>query len=484
MCNHRAGARTYEAKGAGGRAATAGDSIAGTERVERPPRRPFSPRVLLLALDPLPRPKRYRVAFSGGADSLALLHAFARLREAIAPAGLDALHVNHGLSPDADAWQVRCQQLAGALGVPLIGRRIKVRREPGESPEAAARGARYATLEAVLEPDDMLITAHTEDDQAETLLLQLVRGAGPKGLAAMPRLGRIGRGWLVRPLLEVSRDALREYLRPLGLEPVHDPSNEDPRVARSFVRAEILPRLERLAPGAPHALARAARHQAHAAELAAELAGIDLEQAHGEVPGTLSCAALARLSPARRFNVLRAWTAQAGLPPPASVHLEHVVRDLIGARPDGSPRIAWPGAELRRYHGMLHAMRPLGPVDARMSVIWSPPGRLRLAHGELEAVASSQGGLDAGAVADAERVEVRLRRGGERCRPHGRRHSRSLKKLLQEAGVPPWRRGRLPLIYLDGRLAAVAGLFVCEPYWAPEGTPAWALFWHDDAQRP
>jgi tRNA(Ile)-lysidine synthase len=436
----------------------------------------FTPECLAGALARMPSMIAYRVALSGGADSVALLHALCQIRDALAPAQISAIHVHHGLHPAADAWQRDCQRLCEELDVALQVRRVDGRAACGESPEAAARRARYDALSRIVGAGEAVCTAHHERDQAETLLLQLVRGAGPAGLASMPRVAPLGKGWLVRPLLDAGPAALRDYLRRHGIQWLEDPANVDQRFDRNYVRREILPHLEDRWPGAQRTLARAARHQADSANLAQALAEIDLAEARGSLPGTLSGAALEAMPPARARNLLRGWLSERGLPSASAVNLEAVLDQLLKARDDAMPLVSWPGAEVRRYRQLLYAQAPLPVHDPARVLVWNPGSALALAHGLLEASPAEGRGLSAQRCANAL-VEVRFRQGGERFQPAGRGHSAALKKLLQASAVPPWLRDRIPLIYVDDELAAVAGLWVGAGYEVSGTNPGWLVRW-------
>jgi tRNA(Ile)-lysidine synthase len=436
----------------------------------------FSPAYLAGRLTRLPSMRGYRVAISGGADSLALLHALCQLRKVLAPATISAVHVHHGLHACADAWQAACSGLCEALGIAMELRRVDARAGRGESPEAAARRARYEVLAALVGPGEVLCTAHHQRDQAETLLLQLVRGGGPAGLAAMPALAPFGEGWLARPLLDVTPAALREYLLRAGVPWTEDPGNADQRFDRNFVRHEILPHLEQRWPGVQGTLARAARHQADSAALSQALADMDLSAAQGSLPGTLSAASLERLPAARGRNLLRRWLAGRGLPVANARHVQEILDQCLTARAYATPLVTWPGAEVRRYRGLLYALPTMPVHDAARAIPWVPGSVLELALGRLQATPARGRGLSVERCADA-RVEIRFRQGGERMRPAGRRHSTALKKLFQSSGVPPWLRDRIPLVYVDGELAAIAGLAVDEAFAVAGQGPGWLVDW-------
>lgn len=419
---------------------------------------------------------RYWVAFSGGADSLALLHALCALRGHLAPARIQAVHVHHGLHPEADAWAGHCRDVCDRLEVDLAELRVDASAGSGESPEAAARRARYRALSGLLGAGEAVCTAHHQRDQAETLLLQLLRGAGPAGLAAMPPMARLGRGWLLRPLLDVRPEALRDYLEGRGIGWTEDPGNADRRFDRNFLRHQVMPRLLERWPGAERTLARAAAHQADSMAIADALARVDLDAARDPRTGTLSRSRLAELPAPRARNLLRGWLAERGLPMAGAVHLQGILEGLVPARDDAMPVVRWPGAEVRRHRDTLHALSPLAGHDPGRVLPWVPGEVLELPHGVLRATLTEGRGLRAATLGGA-RVEVRFRRGGERFRPAGRRHSTTLKKLLQASDMPPWLRERVPLVYVDDELAAVAGMWVAEAHGVAPGDSGWELHW-------
>ena len=437
----------------------------------------FTPECLREALSRLPETDRYWVAYSGGLDSHVLLHGMAALREYLLPAQVCAVHVNHGLHGDASVWAEHCRGVCSDLDVPLTQRAVDATPARGESPEAAARRARYQAVASVMAPGDVALTAHHRDDQAETLLLHLLRGSGPHGLAAMPHCRPFRAGWLARPLLAFSRQVLRQYAEAGALSWVEDPGNHEDRFERNFLRNEIMPALKLRWPALGHVLARAAAHQAEAARLLDSLADRDLDEVRGAVPGRLRMDRLLGLSPERQRNVLRRWIAALDLPLPTTAHLDRVLQDALGAEPDRTPLVRWEGAEVRRYRDVLYAMPPLPPPPTDETLPWPAGETLYLPDGRLSAEGCLGQGIKVSAWA-AGAAEVRFRDGGERCRPAGRGNSRSLKNLLQEQGVPPWVRPRLPLVYVQGELAAVADLRVCEPFAADQNEPGWLIAWH------
>ena len=430
-------------------------------------------------LNALPRAgvMRYWLAYSGGLDSHVLLHALHGLSDRQPSLTLGAVHVHHGLRPEADQWAAHCLAVCTALEIPCQVLHVQARPAVGESPEDAARRARYLALQGVVGAGDCLLTAHHQDDQAETLLLQLLRGCGVAGLAGMPACAEFGSGLLARPLLTHSRAELRDYAERHKLRWVEDGSNAETGYDRNYLRHEIMPRLRARWPATAAALTRSAGHCAAAADLLQTLATQDLASLRGPLPGTLLIDRLRALDATRQDNALRAWLRELNLPTPSTAHLRQLRCELLTAAVDAMPCVRWPGAELRRYRKLLYAMTPLMAHDAEQVLDWDlrQPLTLPGGAGHLHVALSSGHGLDAGLR--GQRIKVRFRRGGEICKPVGRGHHHDLRKLFQEAGVPPWHRERIPLLFVDGRLAAVVGYWVCEPYQAAEQAPGLVVEW-------
>lgn len=412
----------------------------------------------------------YWVAFSGGLDSQVLLHALAAGREQF-PASLSALHVNHNLQPDAPAWAEHCRAVCAALGIEYRALSVQARPQPGESPEAAARMARYRALTGAVPAGGVLLTAQHQDDQAETLLLQLLRGAGPKGLAAMPARTTVEGVTLLRPLLDVGRAALHDYARQHGLTWVEDPSNAYTDYDRNFLRHEILPHLRTRWPAAGATLARAARHQAEAAQLLDELAEIDMPAG-----GSLAVTALLRLSASRRTNLLRRWLHVHGAPMPSAAVLERVDADLLHAAADAAPLVCWGEVRLRRYRDRLYLDDVREEGDPSRCLDWQPDRPLSLPGGVLSACPAQGEGIAVRHLHGGH-LQVRFRQGGESLRPVGRREHHTVKHLFQESGVPPWERARVPLIYRGATLLAVAGHWESAEFQARPDEPGMRFLW-------
>lgn len=401
--------------------------------------------------------KRWLVAFSGGIDSSVLLHALAK-SAGHGQAEIVAIHVNHGLHPDADKWEQHCRQFAGELGVASSNRRVTVDSDLKSGPEAAARQARYAILQTLVERGDCVLSAHHEEDQAETLLLNLMRGSGVAGLAGIGAAQTFGAGRLLRPLLGVSGESIEAYARRHGLSWIDDPSNADTRFDRNFLRQEILPRLAARWPAVSARLKQSADLASEASMLLKDLADIDLAAAG--TPGRLDLEVLQALTPARQRNLLRQAVNLSGLPPPPATRLYQAVHELIPARKDAQPLVSWPGAELRRYRGHLYILTAMAEAPAEPAARLKPgqPLDLGAGLGKLALEAGVAGGVAPGLVGEGLRVSYR--HGGEEIRPAGHERTQKLKKLLQQAGIVPWMRERLPLLYAGDKLVAVADLWI------------------------
>jgi len=414
------------------------------------------------------------VGLSGGGDSVALLHALAATSR-----HTRAVHIDHGLQAASRQWAEACRGLCARIGVPCQVERVQVSGIEERGYEAAAREARYARLRDVLEPGEVLLTAHHQDDQAETVLLQMLRGAGVPGMAAMPEVTPFGVGLHVRPLLAFRRVALRDYLAAEGLDWVEDESNQDPLRARSIVRQRVLPLLTEHWPGAVATLARSARNAAQAQSLLDELAAQDVE-ANADGNGYLDVSKLAGLSAARQANLIRFWLRSHDLPVPSTSRCDEILR-IVARRPrSGSAVVRWSGAIVRRYRNSLMIAKPEPVAGYWTPQVWDLEAPLEIvaAGVRLWPERTTGSGLSLARIAGRP-VSVRPRMGGEICRPAGSRHRRSLKKLLQENAVTPWQRARLPLIYVGEDLAAVGDRWVCEPYAAAAAEPGVRLVVED-----
>jgi len=401
-----------------------------------------------------PRP-HVAVAFSGGIDSTVLADMLARQRRKFA--SLRLMHVDHGLQAASADWSQHCARFARSMRLPFVSLKARISRQSGASPEAAARDARYAQLAHALKPGEVLVTAQHRDDQVETLLLQLFRGAGVPGLAAMPPIADFGPGRIARPLLDVSRAEIEQYAQRRRLKWIEDPTNALVRFDRNFLRHRVLPGIRARWKGVDEAVARSARHMAEAAGLLEAVARSDLD-ACADGAG-VNVAALRALPAPRRRNALRAFILRAGLEAPSAAKLREMSAPLLVARADAQPVVDFTGGALRRRGGRLELevvsqqSAPRKGTTASKSWRWQQERELRLSAGDSLMFADD----DAGPI-DLDRLppalDLRARRGGESLRPGPRARTQALKKLMQAARLSVEERARLPLLFAGNRLVA------------------------------
>ncbi len=395
------------------------------------------------------------VAFSGGRDSTVLLHALYQLQ---LTGPLQAVHVDHGLQAESAAWATHCEAVCRAWQVPLTVARVRISPAGAEGGlEAAARDARYGALRAALAAGEFLLTAHHSDDQLETVLLRLMRGGGPAGVAGIRPFASFGPGYLVRPLLQAGAGQLADYARQHGLSWIEDPSNRDEGRDRNYLRHSVLPALRRRWPAASVTVARTARLADAAAHLLDDLAQLDAARVVDEE--TIDLGALRELSSRRQHNLVRWFLREQGAPPPTAAALQEGLNQLCGARADAAPRLSWPAGELRRYRDRLYLLRchpDHEPVPRARH--WDGIGTLEL--GSLAGRLSLRSRIAGSPGLGEGPLTVRFRHGGERLLQHGQHVS--LKSLYQAGGIVPWMRPHVPLVFSGDELLTVGGLWYAE----------------------
>ncbi|MGD2119509.1 MAG: tRNA lysidine(34) synthetase TilS [Chromatiales bacterium] len=402
---------------------------------------------------------RYVIAFSGGCDSTVLLHAISKIIEQL-PGRLLAVHINHGLQPQADAWQQYCAQAAAALKIDYCSLSLKLEQQAGNL-EARAREARYAALHSMLQSGDVLLTAHHEDDQAETLLLNLLRGSGVEGLSAMQQFSDFGQFHLLRPLLGITLEEINNYAARHDLDWIEDPSNQQSHFDRNFLRNEVVPLLLQRWPAAKNTIARSAHNCQDASQLVHQQAIQDLQNCRTTSPHMLDIEKLQEKSVVQQKYLLRAWFQSLSLALPDHDKLEYIITTFIQCRADARPLLQWSNVKLRRYDGNLYVSvekslePPEQPVVFSRQDIQSGRKLLPGIAGELRFSTVSQD------IHDTEKLQVRFREGAESCVLTGRQGHRKLKKLFQQWRVPPWMRQHVPLIYWSDELIAIADFAEC-----------------------
>lgn len=394
------------------------------------------------------------VGFSGGLDSTVLLHQLSQ--QANLKAKLTAVYINHGLSANALGWQRHCQKLCEQWQVHFLAIPVQVDRQG--SLEEAARIARYQALTPLIKKNNCLLMGHHLNDQAETLLLQLCRGAGVDGLAAIAAKSAIGEGDLRRPLLHLSRNALQAYATRHQLSWINDESNQDTQHSRNFLRQNVLPILQIRWKDVAQNLARTAEHCQGAQANLNDLARLDCPQL-AKTSRVLAVSPLRQLSRNRLSNVLRVWLRQNNVRMPNTLTFHRLIDEMILAAADSHPEIRWGHVTITRYQQTLYLSPPLaGGTQVLPWTAFPKPLQLEMGLGKLTAKVADEGLM----IPPDSHVEIRFRQGGERFHWHGQ--NKSLKKLLQEWKIPPWQRQQIPLLYLNGQLAAVIGYALSDSF--------------------
>jgi tRNA(Ile)-lysidine synthase len=406
----------------------------------------FSPQVLLLSLADLPAHKRLLVGFSGGADSTALLLALHQLANEL-ESSIAAVHFNHGLQDQAKDWQEFCQDFCRQLQIPLQVHTLELTVNPGTSPETMAREARYAVIRQQLTADDIYLTAHHADDQAETVLLNLLRGSGAAGLAGIPRLRRVYRGWLARPLLQVRRAALEHWLKSQDVQWITDTSNLDPAMDRNFLRGHIIPQLEERWPGVVMRLNQSARHLQQRSAAFDELLG-RFPACLSADGFTLDLSEFSQVSPALQAEIIRNWTHQRDAPPPPRARLQELLQQLQTAQAGSHAELIWRGWLIRHFNGRLWMHELPGP-GACPELHWDDGAHLDLgpSHGKITLSGNREMIPDDAVICSRSAPDSE-----HQISKHDRK---IMKEIMRISGIPDWLRDAIPLLLLGGRLSAI-----------------------------
>jgi len=429
----------------------------------------------------VPENNSYVVAYSGGIDSHVLLYCCSLLNLPVR-----AIHVHHGLQAIADDWVEHCQTVCKQLHIHLDVVYVDGRQKKGESPEQSARNARYQALKKHLTSGDCLLTAQHLNDQAETFLLQLLRTASAAGLAAMPALRQIGGAMHARPLLFFARSEVEQFAEQNALHWIEDPTNLDVSLDRNFVRKNIIPILQNRWPELLTQLSTAASLQSNNLSVQEDMAAIDLARAivsqtnvlknnAYSIVAQLSIDTIQSLSVARLLNLLRYWIIRCANKQPTRNLLEEITKTLINSQQDVRSVIIFAEYEFRKYRSQLYLLKKNVDVDVDITFEWKPSTSpvLSLPHCKLVTIDAAGKGLQR-KLRD-QTLTIRFRKGGERFHPSNRQHSQSLKKFLQEAGIPPWERDAIPLLYAGEELVAVTGLAIAKNFTAGEHDDGWFI---------
>lgn len=413
------------------------------------------------------------IAYSGGIDSTVLLHYLYTNKDNI-KRDIKAVHVNHNISKYSDTWANHCRQVCNEFQVPFELLTLDAANFEGCGPEAHARELRYEAINRLLSANDILLTAHHRDDLAETFFLQLMRGAGPEGLAGIPVIRKFGQGWIARPFLGYTRDQLHSYAVQNELQWIEDDSNSDINFERNYIRNRVIPYLQERWPAVTRILARSARHQADLLEIIKYSAEIDLQNVGGESVDELNIVEFNKLPVARKRNLLRYWLKINNKPSANSAVIEEIIINMVDARHDSQPLIAWSNTEIRRYREKIYLMQALPHLDGTISYTWVLPESLDIKYGRLEAKQVTGKGIKTVSLNDNV-INVRFRHGGEEIQPADRKETHKLKKMYQQAGVPPWKRDRIPLLYINDELASVTGYWIDQKFHARDNEQGWDI---------
>jgi tRNA(Ile)-lysidine synthase len=449
--------------------------------------------------------QRFYIAYSGGVDSHVLLHCCASIPQL--EGRLTAVYVHHGLQVEADEWAGHCEKTAIDLGVAFLTLRVNAKAWSGESPEEAARNARYAALKSLIDVGDVLLLAQHREDQLETVLLQLFRGSGLRGLSGMPERTAFGAGMMLRPLLNTPKQAIDAYADAHQLSWVEDPSNQSNDYDRNFLRNAVVPLLKQRWPAIDKTVSRSARHCADAQVLVGEVADELFDEVFNPADKTLCISRLTKHHSHPQQLIIRHWFQCLGLKMPAQAKVGRILNEVVAADKQRDPVLSGQGYSIRRYRDKLYCLTNLSGTDLHLpggrqagksdvtslsgTDLHLPEGRqagkpdvtnlsgtepqdrvwpagqasIKISHDRtLSYVLSAKGILREQWL--TAKIEVRFRRGGEKIRLPGRQGHHSLKNLFQEAGIPPWERDVTPLIYLDDMLAAVGERWISAAFYS------------------
>lgn len=409
--------------------------------------------------------RRFYIAYSGGVDSHVLLHCCAsisRFKDKIT-----AVYVHHGLQAEAEFWAEHCEKTAKDLGVEFLTLRVNAKAAPGESPEEAARNARYAAFKSLINVDDVLLLAQHREDQLETVLLQLFRGSGLRGLSGMPERTVFGAGIILRPLLNTPKQAISDYAHAHQLSWIEDPSNQSNDYDRNFLRNAVVPLLKQRWPAIDKTVTRSAKHCADAQVLVDEVADELFDEVFDPADKTLCISRLTEHHSHQQQLIIRHWFRHRGLKMPAQALVGRILTQVVAAAEHRDPVLSGQGYSIRRYRDKLYCLKKT-VQEVLQDRDW-PAGQMmiKISHNQALFCGASSEGILREQWKDAK-VEVRFRQGGEKIRLPGRKGHHSLKNLFQDAGIPPWERDTMPLIYLNDTLAAVGDKWISAAFYSEE----------------
>jgi len=424
-------------------------------------------------LNTFPQAKKIWIAHSGGLDSSVLLHLVFSNKDKIRQT-IEVVYVNHGLQEKSIEWGEFSRVLCENYDLPFTQLNIDETVPKGDSIEAWAREKRYALIAQLMNKDELLFTAHHQDDQVETFFLQALRGAGPRGLSAMPLFKKMANGIHVRPLLSFCRNELLSYANENKLTWQEDLSNTDTKFDRNYLRNNIIPAFEQRWPAYRETISRLLNHQQDCKSLMDEVGLKDLKLASHE--NCLNLDVVKRLSVARQKNIIFTWLQVLQLETPGSRHINQIMSNLINSTSENAACVNWKNVEVRRYRKLLYASNRLNKYVESINYEWDLVSPLTVMDEVLVAKSNSGVGLSKEKIKN-KKIRVQYRQGGEKIQPSKKAHSKTVKQLFQERGVLPWIRDRFPLVYVNDSLAAIPGVCVDLHYSAEENESSWEIEW-------
>lgn len=421
----------------------------------------------------LPNVKRFFLAYSGGLDSHVLLHQLQHELANDAHISLHAIHINHQLNRHSETWVEHCQIICEQLMTPLKIIKLEIKIQKGDSLEENARKQRYDALSHFIQETDCLLTAHHQDDQAETLLLQLFRGAGPKGLSAMPSITSFGKGFHARPFLMQNRDELLHYAKHHQLKWIEDDSNQNQQFDRNYLRHQVMPLIKERWPSVSQSIARSARLCAQSEMLVSSVIQESLKNALNS-DKTLSLNSLRQFDTIQQAHMVRYWLCDLQIPLPSEKKISQIIDTVIYARMDANPCVKWRGGEIRRYRDQLYAFSELILPEESLSFLWDLSVPLLLPNKLGTLVAKKSKGKNL-ILEKYKKLTVRFNKKGLDCKIPGRSGTKSLKNLFQEWGIPVWERACIPLLFAEDKLISIVGYTVCEPCTMGDDELGWRI---------
>lgn len=429
----------------------------------------------LSILNSYPASGKYWIACSGGMDSCVLLHLFYSCKSKIKQP-LEVVYVNHGLQEEGEGWGKFCKELCLQYEIAFLRIDINENCPKGKSIEEWARDKRYSLIAERMEEKDILFTAHHQDDQVETFFLQALRGAGPRGLVSMPIFKKYANGFHARPLLHIPRSKIKNYAIDNKLSWYDDKSNTDTRYDRNYLRKNVLPVVESRWPAFRESISRLINHQKEYKTLLDEVAQEDLKHTLNTKSGCLNINNVRELSIERQKNLIFIWLGTLKLNPPASKHMDNIITELINIDTDKAPCVNWNNVEVRRYKNFLYSSKTLTEHDVYTKYNWDLKKPITILDETLTPNSIMGRGISKKKITDAS-IMIRYRQGGEKVRPDNLKHSKTVKQLFQERGVLPWLRDRIPLVYVNDKLAVIPGFCVDEAFSAENNEPSIDIQW-------